>query len=76
MESAARIGDLAEMSALDDPNRIAKLKRLHASQLKRMNCLQGSWEDLLQMARDYDESVTFRHLSTMIDSTEDATVEA
>ena len=69
LESAARIRDLAEMSARDHPIRIAKLKRLRASQLKTMNLLQGSWEDLLQMARDYDESVTIRGLSAMIDFT-------
>ena len=76
LESAAHIRELAEISACDDHKGVAKLKRLCASKLKKMNHHQGSWEDLLQMARDYNESITFRCLSAMIDSTEDATDEA
>ena len=76
MESAARIRDLAKISASNNPNGIAKLRRLRASQLKQMHRLQGGWEDLLQTAREYDESVTFRRLSEIIESTEDAADEA
>ena len=41
-----------------------------------MHRLKEQWEDLLQTTRDFDESVTFRSLSAMIDSMEDATDEA
>ena len=76
LESAARIRDLAKISASNNPNGIAKLRRLRACQLKQMHRLQGGWEDLLQTAREYDESVTFRRLSEIIESTEDAADEA
>ena len=76
MESAARIKDLADTSTRNDPAGAMKLRRLRTSQLKRMDRLHRRWEDLLQVARDYDESVTFRPLSEMIDSIEDTTDDA
>ena len=39
--------------------------------LNKMDHLQKYWEDLLQMARDFNESVTFRHLSALIDTVEE-----
>ena len=76
LEYAKRIRNLAKTSETDDPYGIAQLRKLRAAQLKRMNRLQGRWEDLLQTARDFDESVTFRHLSEIIESTEEDVEEA
>ena len=76
MELARRIRDLADTSAGGKPDGIAKIKQLRTYQLKRMHHLQGRWEDLLQTARDFDESVTFRRLSEIVESTEDAVDEA
>ena len=41
-----------------------------------MHRQEERWEDLLQTARDFDESVTFRRLSEIIESTEDDVDEA
>ena len=71
LESAERMRNLANTSTSGDPDGIAKLRKLRDSQLKRMHHLQRRWKVLLQMARDFDESVTFRRLSDIIESTED-----
>ena len=71
LEYAEHILNLAKTSASGDPYGIAQLRKLRASQLKRMHRLQGRWEDLLQTARDFDESVTFRRLSEIMESTKD-----
>ena len=76
LELAECIKNLANTSAGRQPNGIAELRRLRTSQLKWMHRLQGRWEDLLQMARNFDESVTFRRLSEIVESAEDAVDEA
>ena len=61
-ETAERMKNLADTSTSGDPNGIAQLRKLCDFQLKWMHHLQRRWDVLLQMARDFDKSVTFRRL--------------
>ena len=58
------------------PDGIAKIKRIRASQLVSLRLLQERWEDMLETARGFDESVTFRRLSDIVESTEDTVADA
>ena len=58
------------------PDGIAKIKRIRASQLVSLRLLQERWEDMLETAREFDESVTFRRLSDIVESTEDTVADA
>ena len=59
-----------------DPDGIAEIKQSHNYQLERLRCLQDRWEDVLKTARGYDESVTFRRLSEIVETPEDIVDEA
>ena len=54
-----------------DLDRLAEIKRLRTCQLARLRRLQERWEDVLETACEFDESVTFRRLSDIVESTED-----
>lgn len=71
METAEHMRNLADTSTSGDPKGITQLRKLRDFQLKWMRRLQRRWDVLLQIASEFDESVTFRRLSDIIDSTED-----
>ena len=63
LDMAKRIRHLVDTFADSEPDRIAKIKRLRTCQLTRLRHLQERWEDMLETAQEFDESVTFRRLS-------------
>ena len=67
---------LGNTSKSGDPKGIAQLTKLREFQLKWLHRLQRQWNVLLQMAKEFDESVTFRRLSGIIESPEDTMDEA
>ena len=76
LDMAKRIRHLVDTFVDGAPEGIAKIKRLRTCQLTRLHHLQERWEDMLQTAREFDESVTFRRLSDIVESTEDTVDEA
>ena len=77
LDMAKRIRQMVDTFAdLKIPDGIAKIKRIRVCQLTRLHHLQERWEDMLQTAREFDESVTFRRLSDIVESTEDTVAEA
>ena len=76
LDLARRIRHVTETYDVGDSDAVATIKRLRKYQSKRLHHLQGRWEDLLQTAREFDESVTFERLSNIVEYTEEAVHEA
>ena len=76
LDLTGRIRLVTETYEVGDSDAVSTIKWLRKYQSKRLHHLQGRWEDLLQTAREFDESVTFERLSNIVEYTEEAVHEA
>ena len=76
LDLANRITYEMDTSKMGDPEAISTIKRLRRFQSVRMHQLRDRWRDLLQTAKEFDESATFRQLSDIVEYAEDSIMEA